>query len=58
MNRLRLEVDKLAVHFDRDYGCDRQTGWSAAWDSSFTCQLEPSLLRALCSLTKVIQWER
>jgi hypothetical protein len=42
----RLEIGRLAIHWDRDYGIDERTGWSFAWDGSFwVSDIEPSFFR-------------
>lgn len=44
---MRVCWGKFAIHFDRDYGIDRRTGWSIAIDGSFVVQFEKHLLVAL-----------
>ena len=37
-DHIRLEIDGLGLHFDRDYGIQRRTGWSLSRDGSFILQ--------------------
>jgi hypothetical protein len=34
-NKIRLEFDGFGLHFDRDYGWSKVTGWSLIRDGSF-----------------------
>lgn len=34
-NKIRLQFDGFALHFDRDYGWSKVTGWSLVRDYSF-----------------------
>lgn len=47
MTRIRLEVCGTGLHFDRDYGIDKRTGWSAVYRGSFA---KPDL----CSLPRAV----
>jgi hypothetical protein len=38
-DRLRLEIGKFALHFDRDYGWSKKTGWSLARSGHFVLSL-------------------
>lgn len=58
MRRLCVEVNRLQVEFDRDYGIGKRTGWSVAWEGSYAVQLEPWLVIALWRAWRnVRQWE-
>lgn len=37
------------LEYDREYGCDRRTGWSASYDGHYVAELTtlPQALRAL-----------
>jgi hypothetical protein len=47
--RLGVEVNtkSLRLHFDRDYGSDKRSGWSIAINGSFYCELERHLFIAI-----------
>ena len=47
MKYIRLSFDKLTIHFDRDYGYDKRTGWSSEMNGSYIVELEPCLLRMI-----------
>jgi hypothetical protein len=47
MNRLRIEFNAVALHFDRDYGIDLRTGWSVVIDGRVIVRMEPWLVVAL-----------
>lgn len=44
---MKIKIGKLCLDFDRDYGCDKRTGWSIAWDGHYTVQLERFFLVAV-----------
>ena len=49
----RFELGRLAIHWDRAYGCDKRTGWSFAWDGSFwVSDIEPSFFRFVWRIYK------
>lgn len=51
MNRYRgrfcLEIGEFKIEHDRDYGCNKRTGWSVSFGGSYYVQLVPSFWRAL-----------
>jgi hypothetical protein len=47
----RLRFWRLGLDFDRDYGIDRRTGWSAVYDGSVVVQFV-SFGRALVELLR------
>ena len=40
-------MNNLLIKFDREYGCDKRTGWSIAIDNSFCAELERYLIIAV-----------
>lgn len=36
---MKIEIGKAALHRDRNYGIDRRSGWSLAWNGHFVFQL-------------------
>jgi len=47
MPDLIIRIGRLTVDFDRNYGCDKRTGWSIAWNGHYLVQLEKYLFVAL-----------
>ncbi|MFA6959943.1 MAG: hypothetical protein WC205_04230 [Opitutaceae bacterium] len=45
--KITLELGKLKLERDENYGCLKRTGWSFAVDGSYAAELEPWLLVAL-----------
>jgi len=56
MKRARLLIDGTGLEFDRDYGVDKRTGWSAIVDGRVCAPQLTSLTRAawalLCELCR------
>jgi hypothetical protein len=40
-------MNQFRLHWDRDYGCDKKTGWSISIDGSFVANLERFLIVAI-----------
>lgn len=38
-NKIRLQFDGLELHFDRDFGWSKKTGWSVKRDDSFVVSM-------------------
>ncbi|MGR3302382.1 MAG: hypothetical protein ACUZ8I_07735 [Candidatus Scalindua sp.] len=44
---MKIEIRKLRIDYDENYGCDNRTGWSIAWCGHYLVQLEKSLIKAI-----------
>ncbi len=42
--RVRLSVNGTGLDFDRDYGCDNRTGWTASFEGAI-CEPQLTTLR-------------
>jgi len=40
-DKVRLQFDGLELHFDREFGWSRKTGWSVKRDGSFVVSMVP-----------------
>lgn len=56
VKRLRISINGTGLDFDRDYGIDRRTGWTAVVGGSVQSPQLTSLPRALWALVKRL-WE-
>lgn len=57
MNHLRVETSRFALHFDRDYGIQKLTGWTAFVDGVLVAGLQP-LHVAIWRMWKFRNWDR
>lgn len=61
VNTFRLQIGNYELEFDRDYGCDKRTGWTVIYDGSVVIELEPSLFKAIVKgvrgIKEIKQWE-
>ena len=44
---IKIKINKLILDYDKNYGCDKRTGWSIAWDGCYLVQLERHLIIAI-----------
>ena len=44
---MTVEIGRLAIQHDRDYGIDHRRGWSICWDGHYIVELERYLCVAL-----------
>jgi hypothetical protein len=51
-NRFRLQLGRFALDFDRDYGMDRRTGWTATYWGSVQAPELTTLPKALLALVR------
>ena len=49
LGRFCLEIGEFRIEHDRDYGCNKRTGWSVSFDGSYLVQLHRSFWYALVS---------
>lgn len=52
INYFRLGINKLSIHYDTEYGIDKRTGWSIAWDGCFIVEFEKHLIIAIYKAIK------
>ena len=48
----KLKIGRLGIDFDRNYGCDKRTGWGIAWHGHYLSQIEKHLIVTIIKAIK------